>query len=275
MKRYEMIAFSPEWGKPIEEIMRLNAEDFVGLDNYTSAIGYFQREQDIYMALEMVAAAHLQLPGVQEAGPWIQKGFDCALHYFLDDWRTDEDPKGRNMVAAKRRHVSRVGWYRGYSRGLILGLLSERWDDVARFSSWPWVGLVPEYSGMGSDLEDEVALMYIIISAGLREEPLEKLDKLKAKILKCRTKRPRLLMKLWESVEGGDQKAFAEALIQSLRHHASGKRLENRDARMAERLALPQTAIYLTALHRGLHRPELPEDLSVYVITRGSLGLGS
>ena len=245
----------------------------IGMENYTPETTGFRRAQDIYRALEMVAYRHLQFPGAQEAGPWVQKGFDCTLHYFLKRWGATDDPEEVDMIALKLKQSANVSWYEEFSRGLILGLLSERSDDVVRLCSWPWVGLVPDYSGMGGDLEDEVALLYIVMAKTLSDDPSDELDKLKAKIRKCRTKRPRLLMRLWDAVDHGDQSAFEEALRESLEHYASGKQLEARDARVAERLALPQTAIYGSAMIRGFRPPNLPIELSAYLITRQSVGL--
>jgi hypothetical protein len=270
---FEIIGFAPDWPVPLEQAPMMCAKDFIGVENHTSETTGFQRADDIYIALEMVSYRHLQFPGAQEAGPWVQKGFDCALHYFLERWGATDDPDGADMAAAKLERDADTFWYKEFSRGLILGLLSECWDDVVRLCSWPWVGLVPEYSGMGGDLEDEVALVSIVMAGTLNGEPSDGLDKLKAKIRKCRTKRPRLLMQLWDAVDHGDQSAFEEALRRSLEHFASGKRLDARDARVAERLALPQTAIYGSAMMRGLRPPNLPIELSAYLITRQSLGL--
>jgi hypothetical protein len=80
-------------------------------------------------------------------------------------------------------------------------------------------------------------------------------------------------LKLWEAAEQGDQAAFADALLRSLEHFAVGPRLHESDVRVADRLALPQTAIALAAGWRGLPLPEVPAELSAYLITRRSLGL--
>src|SRR4051812_23046397 len=98
------------------------ASQFLGVEKYTPETTYFQRARDIYRALEMVAFRHLQVPGAQDAGPWVQKGFDCALHFFLDEWAAGDDPDAGDMVSAKRAGDADIFWYTEFSRGLILGL---------------------------------------------------------------------------------------------------------------------------------------------------------
>lgn len=271
--RFEVIGCYLEGPGPVERELYRRVDRFVGVENYTGATTGFIRVEDVYLALEIVAARHLELPGAHEAQPFVTRGFNCALHCFLEDWEIDDDPGGSDFVIAKQKRNPRVWWFAPYSRGLILGLLSEHWDDVARLCSWPWAGLAPQHSGINVELEDEVALMYIIISSAFRKEPLRGLEKLCAKVRKCRTKRPRLLISLWDAFVEGDQAAFDKALEQSLRHHASGLRLSNRDWRLAERLALVQTAICTAAVRRGMQLPDLPEELSAYLITRRSIGI--
>lgn len=275
--RHEIVGFptDPIW---LARQIAYHQSGFVGVDSYTSTTTESMRGRDVYSALEVVGLRHLEVPGALEAEPWVSRGFDAALHFFLDDWHTDPRPgdpeeEPYNLVIAARRRDKDVGWYKELSRGMILGLLSGRRDDVARLCAWPWAELVPEYSGMGGDLEDEVALMYLLVASGLRDEPMEGVERVAAKVRKSRAKRPRLLMKLWEAAEGGDQAAFDAALARSLEHAASLPRLDDRDARVVERLAGPQTAIALAAGWRGLRTPELPPELSALLITRDSIGL--
>lgn len=270
---YKTIGFEPDWPEPAERFPVLAAQHFVGCENYSPGYSLFGMQQDIYTALEVVAYRHLGLPEAPDADPWIQKGLDCALYFFLDD--PGGGPGKESMAVFKKKGDASVSWSESFSRGLILGLLSKREDDVSRLCTWPWSELTPEYSGMGGDLEDEVALMYIVVAASLRPpgDPLAGLEKITAKIRKCRTKRPRLLMKLWDAVEARDQDAYAKALAQSLKHHASGKKIENSSAQIADRLALAQTAITLAALRHGLAIPDLPPELAAYLITRESIAL--
>lgn len=275
---HRIVGYRIDYPGPTARTIAYTMEHFVAVDRYDAATSYNQRLDSVYHALDMVAYRHLGVPGAPDAGPWVQGGFDCALHLFLDDWRTPPDPhapkaKPYNLVIAARRRDKEVGWFEHFSRGLILGLLSGRREDVRRFCSWPWAELVPDYSGMGDDLEDEVALMYLVLASGLRDEPMPGIEPVMAKIRRCRLKRPRLLLKLWEAAQAGEQVAFAEALIRSLEHFAAVPRLDPADARIGDRLALPQTAISLAAGCRGLRVPALPPELSAFLITRRSLGL--
>ncbi len=223
-------------------------------------------------ALALVAMAHFQIPNALPAGEWVNLGLDMALHYFWGEWGPADPKDGFDMRSARERRSKNTVWYRPFHCALIHGLLSERWDDVARLAEWPWASLMPEYSGMGGDLEDEVAQMYIIIAASLRTKKLRGVDKLIEKVRKCRAKRPRLLMKCWNAVLEKDQAEFDKAMAASLKHHATIQ-FDPRDGRIAERLALPQTAICLAAMRLGLEFPDLPEELSDWIITRNSIGL--
>lgn len=112
LRRYEIIGFSPEgWSVPFEQIAAEYAGQFIGVRNYTTGTTYFQREQDIYYALEVIALRHLELPNAPDPGTWIEHGFDCALHYFSDDWKTDQDSSGYNMLMARSRRDAHVSWY--------------------------------------------------------------------------------------------------------------------------------------------------------------------
>ncbi len=270
--RYEQLGFRFEFPVPLEKAPGAYADSFLGIDKYTAHDGLFRREQDIYYALEMVAFWHFQVPGAQPPDIWLQRGVDCALHYFLDDWICKDDPEEFNLGRAKQHREEEIPWYESFSRGLVLALLSNRWESVDQLCSWVWADLIPEYSGMGSDLEDELAQIYIIVAAHLRSEPMEGLERLVAKVRACRRKRPKLLLKSWDPVVARDQDAFDKAIKDSLQHHARQK-WDSCNAKIADRLALPQTAICLTAMHYGMAFPDVPGELGGYLITRESLGL--
>ena len=237
--------------------------------------GLGARGQDVYAASEIVAFAHLEFSAMNELSVWISKGIEAATHYFLEDWWVGDANSSRavNKADLDRRVRWRLQWYKPFSRGLLLALLAEDWNAVSRLSCWVEADLVPEYAGMGGGLEIQVAQIYIVVAASLRSEPMPGLEELSASIRKCRTKRPKLLMKTWDAVMAKDQSAFQSALQASLQHFADSPKLENDNARLGDRLALPQTVIALAAKRHGLLLPELPDELSLYLITRESLGL--
>lgn len=266
--RYVQLGFQPTY--PTEDMIGYFLRDYVGPKNHKEASVY-GREDDIYMASEVIAFAHLQLGEVEDLSGWIRQGLDSAIHYFLEDWWVGN---ARASKAVNKADPDRfLEWYKPFSRGLVLAILAEDWDSVSRLSSWVEADLVPEYAGMGGGLEIQVAQIYIVVAASLRSEPMPGLETLSDSIRKCRTKRPRLLMKTWDAVMAKDQSAFNVTLTASLQHFASSPKLENNDARLGDRLALPQTVIALAAKRHGLLLPELPEELSLYLITRESLGL--
>jgi hypothetical protein len=64
---------------------------------------------------------------------------------------------------------------------------------------------------MGEDLEEQLVDVYRSVAAGLRPEPMPGLDKVEAKIRKCRQLRPKLLFQAWEAARNKEQSAFDAA----------------------------------------------------------------
>ncbi len=270
--RYTRMSVSFKLPIPLDQLEQDMSKSFQSIDFDSLTPSVYGLEYYICDCMNLVACVHFQFPCVEPVERWIDYGVRIAMHFFWGDWGLDEEEGFRGMADGRKRRLKGLFWYRAYHKGLILALLSERWDDVARLAEWPWASLMPEYSGMGDDLEDEVAQMYIIIAASLRTKKLRGVDKLIEKVRKCRAKRPRLLMKCWNAVLEKDQAEFDKAMAASLKHHATIQ-FDPRDGRIAERLALPQTAICLAAMRLGLEFPDLPEELSDWIITRNSIGL--
>ena len=273
--RYREMGIEFNFRIPLSELQTHYERRFTGIQQYTSQTMLSAREDDVYYCLEILSANHLQLPGTHSPEQWLERGIDCARHHFLDEWEIDGDPR-HCLVWEKREKPRELQWYKAFSRGLILLLLSdERGERFDEFCCWPWAELEPEYAGMGDDLEVEIAYMFIIIAAAFRSEPMEGFDELLDKMQKCRLRRPKLLLKSWEAVLAKDQKAFDQAMAKSIQHCIKSKNKDPRSAMMEERLAFPQTAICLAAQRLGLSFPDLPRELANYIMTRESIGLDS
>jgi hypothetical protein len=197
---------------------------------------------------------------------FLNRGVAVAVHYFCDDWWKGDKDATRAMDKSRNRRD--LNWFEAFSRGLLLGLLSERWQDVARVCSWVEADLRPEY--MGDEIEDELVHVYRSVAAGLRPEPMPGLEKCEAKILKCRLQRPRLLFQAWDAARRKDQAAFNVSLVKSLEHFDANPGFRP----IAENwIATHQSVVALAARRLGLALPELPPKLEAVLLTRESLGL--
>ena len=226
------------------------------------------REFDVLNSLSLAIMCHLDY----ETPPWIERrvseGFDVALDYFFGDWWYDD--KYRQML--DKRHPDRnLYWFKAFSCGLFLGLLTERWPDVAKLCSWIEADLKPEY--LGDELEVQGCQVYVSMAASLRPEPMEGLADVEANIQKCRTKRPRLLFKAWQAARSGDQLAFNKATTESLEHFIANRRAHGTG--MTDWIAHHQSVVCLAARRLGLQLPPLPEKLAALIVTRESLGFDS
>ena len=244
-------------------------ERFKGLGNYppgSSQAGL--RELDAHDSLSLAIMRHLDY----ETPPWIERcineGFDVALDYFFGEWWLNDEER---PLVDKRHPDRNLYWFKAFSYGLFLGLLTERWSDVAKLCSWIEADLRPEY--IGDDLEDQGCQVYISMAASLRPEPMAGLAEVEANIQKCRTKRPRLLFKAWQAARSGNQLAFNKAMTASLEHF-----IANRHAcgtGMTDWIAHHQSVVCLAAKRLGLQLPPLPEKLAALIVTRESLGFDS
>lgn len=213
-------------------------------------------QDKLQSAAELVYIHHFGFDGVPPVGEFLNCGLDTALDYFLGPKR-DED---------RRDEV----WYQPLRDGLMLGMLSARWEDVARFCSWVRADLMAEYCG---PIDSRIPQLYVLIAGSLRGEPLEGSDELEASIAKSRTKRPRTLLKAWRAARDGDQAGFNSAMRLSLASFATKPPLPANDTYIGERIARAETAVCLAAMRLGLRFPEISDELAARVVTRKSLRL--
>ena len=260
-----------DFSVPLHEVPAHYIAGYKGPESYTSNTSLFRRTDDITLPLELVAMRHLEMPGAPEPSIWLDRGGAHAVSLFWDRWLGEND-EGVDYVTARDMQLVEVDWFGPFSEGLALCLLLRRWADVEKLCDWVWEDLIPEYSGMGGGLEDELALMYLIVANSLRRTEMPRIGEVIEKVRKCRRKRPRLLLEAWECELAGDDQCFQEAITKSIEHHQTIK-IEPRSQKIAERLAMPQTVICHAACRLGMRMPEIPEPLADYLITRDSLEL--
>lgn len=269
--RYVAMDLRLEMPAPLEEMPGWFANEFVGVDHYDESTSWRTPMTDVSMAMEVIAYRHCQIPNATEPEKWANRGFDAALHHFFAE-DLFAGAECVNLPGMPDQLLLRAPWFRVLSAGLLLGMLAARWDDVVRLCGWPSANLIPEYSGMGGDLEDELAYFYVVVAGGLRAEPMEGIDLLAEKVRRCRKKRPRLLMKSWDAVLARDQANFNQAIMQSLEHFASIRK-DPKCGKLAEHLATHQSMVCLAAGHFGLSLPDLSPQIAYPLITCRSLGL--
>jgi hypothetical protein len=104
-------------------------EEFIGVGNYPpEGILYVFREDDIRSCLGMMALRHLGYDAPVDLEAFLNRGFDVAVDYFCGDWwKEDEDSVRAMDKSSKPRNLT---WFRAFSDGLLLGLLTERWADL-------------------------------------------------------------------------------------------------------------------------------------------------
>lgn len=237
-----------------------------GLGNYPTELNQRSiRESDIHCSLGLVELSHLGCVVVDSPKDVLNRGFDVVVDYFAGDWwhgNPRYEPKMNKSLKGDD-----LAWIDCFAKGLILGLIGERWSDVTTVCNWVEADLPYEYT---EDYEEELVFLYKSLAAGLRTEAMPGLEDIESKILKCRTLRPRNLFQAWCAARSGDQAGFDKFLTKSLKHFVSN----------LESIAPPH---YWVALHAsnvcaasrrlGMKLPELPPELQAALMTRESLGL--
>jgi hypothetical protein len=252
------IEFTDEWATRCTEW-------FVGVGHYPQeGIMYSYRRFDVDTCLDAMVVHHFGYKLPVKPEEFLNQGFDVVVDYFCNDW-WKQDKNSAKALDKSRRPRSLV-WFTTFSEGLLLGLLSERWDELARVCDWVEADLRPEY--LGDEIEMELVHVYRSLAAGLRPEPMPGLARVEDKIRKCRTLRPKLLFQAWEAAREGNQAAFEGAFLKSLEHFMKsyGSGLLAR-----EWIAEHQSVMAMAAQRLGMKLPKLPPELEPVVMTRQSL----
>jgi hypothetical protein len=259
-----------------DNIQEFFVREFRGIDNYPLMENPLcLRTDDIWYAVNSLALIHLGFQVPKSADFFIEKGFDVAVDFFCGDWWKANDFEIEALD--KSRNDGNLRWVSEFTCGLLLGLLSDRWDDVGRVCSWVETDLAPEY--MGGFFEPELVHVYRSIAASLRAEPMPGLEDVEEEILKCRLQRPKVLFEAWRAARAGDQLAFENTFIKSLEHfdrYFDPEHAERSDYAMPFYWIAPHhTVVALAAKRLGMRLPELTPKQEAWIMTRESLGLPS
>ncbi len=154
-------------------------------------------------------------------------------------------------------------------RGLLLAALGQQWNDVDRLLSWLDLDLQPEYLG---PLEPEVGRFYILVASHFRNPPIHNIDRIVDEINRCHSKRPKLLLNIWQAIQAKSQSNFDQAMLESLSLFAKTK-FNPKSADFTEAIAIPESFLNLLAVRLGLRYPSLPDQLAARLITPESIGI--
>jgi hypothetical protein len=119
-------------------------------------------------------------------------------------------------------------------------------------------------------LEEEVVDIYRSVAASLRPELHAGLNKVEARIRKCRLAGTKLLFEAWDAARNEDQHGFEVAFVKSLEHFSANYVL---GMIAIEWIAPHHSVVGLAARRLGVKLPKLPPELDAVVITPESLGL--
>ena len=216
----------------------------------------------------MLALKHLQFDVDLDASDFLNRGIDVVVDYFCGDW-WNADKESQQQMDKSRKNPHR-DWFGAFSEGLLLLLLSKRWDDVERVCAWVDADLPPYPIGVDEDLEDEVIYLHQSIAASLRPEPMPGVDELESAMSRCRKKRTKLLYKAWDAARNGDQNTFDAAMGQSVEEFVGRTRETNAPL---DYVAHYQSTVSLAAQRLGMTPPKLPPKLQARMMTRESTGL--
>lgn len=249
--------------------MRRYAEGFYGVGNYPpdKAQGVL-RTNDVFQSFCRLALHHLGFVKLDssEAEAIVNRGFDVVIDYFFGTWWRDYPEDGED-VNKSHRHLN---FAECFFQGLQLGLLSERWNDVAKVCGWVEANLKETTDVFAEDWDDGVLSVYKSIAAGLRPEPMKGLKKLEEQVMQSRTQKPRLLFQAWNAARSGDQAEFEKYLTKSLQHFVTNIPHE---PYAWEAVALHASVVCGAGRHLGMKLPPLPPKLDAVLMTRESLGM--
>lgn len=227
----------------------------------------FNRSLRIGDMVNCAVLEHLGYGPIEGLRKHLDNGVDYACEYFFGDWwRADEsDAKALDKTRPDRR----LRWFDVLPNALLLGALTQRWNDVSKICSWFDASIELEYQA--GQIEDEYMQLFLCIASNLAPQPMPGIESVFAKVKACRTKRVKLLCAAWEAAIAKDQKVFDKAFKESV------SQFLKQDAENAPNVsfwvALPQSTIWLIAERNDLKFPELPEQLDAAVVRRQTIGL--
>jgi len=217
----------------------------------------FDIEQAISAACDLVGMQHYQFAGAPEVLDHLDQGIDLAVSYF------ERGKYGTLWSGAVEAFVG----------GLLLAMLTERWQDVGRLCEAAKPQIATRKGRISDDPPVQYAQFFLVLASHFRKRPFRGLKGIEESIAKGRPKRPRLLLKAWRAVRDQDQSGF-NVVFQAMLDKFEPFPLENYSANeIPRRLAFAESIIHLAALRSGLKCPTLSQSLLDLLVTPETIGL--
>lgn len=204
-------------------------------------------------------------------------------HYWGDWWHPEQTrawcaAKGMSDVDAEwevRSNAQLAPDYPGERdldrRGLVTTMLAASfvgmWDELAKICNWFNTKLSLEYCDGVREDEYQYGLLYM--ASLLREQPMPGIDKLVAKIEKCRHKQAKALLRLIRAAFDANQQELDETLPESIDLYY--KKRDPLD--LIDLIALEQSVLAQIARRNGLVLPKLKEKQHWALMTPESIQL--
>lgn len=222
----------------------------------------FDRQMLIMRIVYRAVLEHLGYGPIDGLRERLDLGVDQTIDYFPGDWwKTDEyDARALDWSRPDRALV----WYDVLQDGLLLGALTDRWDDVRRICSWFKPGLTAENQFELKGYEHQQ--LFFAIALSLRDDPPRETEAIFSSVRGCKAKRTRLLCAAWDAAVAKDQRGFDKALKESVAHFV---KTDAQDVpNVCFWIARNASFVWLFAERNGLRFPALPLRLDAAVLRR-------
>lgn len=160
-------------------------------------------------------------------------------------------------------------WYRIVSTALPLAALFCTSEEIQPLVKPLMLDLQPEYAG---PIGPDVPRVYLLAANYFKPEAEDATARIED-LCKSRSKRAKLSTDLYVAAISGSQKEYASALKASLKHFKGLRRPPLDCTFPGEWVATEQSLIHELAIREGKTMPDIPSDLTCFLVTRETLEL--
>ena len=251
--------------EPMEQVLKHSIHEFKGFNFHN--ISAEQLIHKIGISFDIMCYKHLEFAKAITPVSYMQQGVDAALEYFFGNWWQEGTGHEGLSESEKNRELH---WIEPFVHGMLFILLLQRWDDLSKLCYWLHADIEIEDT---TDFEKEVLLFFKLVASSLLPEPLAGLDEIRSSIERCRLKRPKLLLKIWDAIEAMVQSAYEQSMDESLTLYLESVESYIKKGLFQFCVAEFQSVLCLIALKKGLAFPKLPKKSAAALVTRETLGL--
>lgn len=212
---------------------------------------------------QMIYRWHFGFRGRFSPREILEKGVEMALAYF----GVANDRLQKMTAETDWKEVA--DWFEPYSRALLMATLAGRTHARRQLSDFLHPRLVPEVVGASVEIEPAAGDVLLCIAASFQSSPMETAP-LAERLQKCRKRRPKLLYKAWQALNGNDRPLFVSALADSTANFAKTTAY---DARPLTAIALQESILAALAYERGWTDLEFELPIAARLVTHQSLEL--